>query len=140
MEQIRGVVWGVRCLLLTILIGFTVYLLMDRAGMMEEFNSNLSAPEATIGFGASQSGLEMVTVVNATFMKDPEGSSEIQVYKGAMKKSAVDRMTILKEEQFEISEDEIVVAALGTYAQSVGANAVLINNTFNLYRTKMKGE
>ena len=140
MDQIRGLFHGLRLLSLAILIMLTLYLLLDDAGMLEEFEQTLTSQQSKVitqEIVLADYATEKVKVYNISFLKDP-ATKENNVYRGAMKKEALDRMTLLQTETFEIVEkdNDSGFSEVTNRAAKLGANTIIIDNEMTLFRSK----
>jgi len=140
MDQIRGLFHGLRLLSLAVLIMLTLYLLLNDAGMLEEFEQTLTSQQSNIAtqdIVLADYATEKITIYNISFLKDP-ATKENNVYRGTMKKEALDRMTLLHTETFEIVEgdNDNTFDKVTKRAAKLGANTIIIDNEMTLFRSK----
>ena len=137
MKEIRGLVQGIRVMTLTVLIMLTLYLLLDNSGMLLDFQFTPIQPQIEITYEPIQTEIARFTIVNVSFLKDPT-TKEQNVYRGAMKKSALDRMKLIRSETLEFSDKESISDKIAERAHKLGANVIIIDNKMELYRQVRK--
>lgn len=130
----------IRPLSLTILVLITVYLLADECGIVEDF-TGIQYEEVNdhhgIGYRAANNKSELVYIFHVSFMKDPE-TKEFNIYKGAMKKSALDRMTHIEDATLTVKESDTTGVQMVLAAKKLGANVVLINSSLSQFKLSRK--
>lgn len=121
-----------RGLTLTFLLVASFYFLADRSGLVDNFNKNFTeVPQ--IQNPTLSSKIQNTTSLCVSFLRDPE-VNEFKIYRGAMKKAAVDRMDHLKTMTIvEVNKSaKEIEAKLEALAKSLKANAVIIDSAYTV--------
>ena len=129
----------IRPLSLMVLILLLIYVIADHTGMVEQVDNMVHQKEGwtKIDNGYYTTEIEKMHIFRVALLKDPESNS-FNIYKGAMKKSAVDRMELVSVISIELSDkDQYKLATQITdEAKSFKCNTAIINGKIILYRTK----
>lgn len=116
-----------RALTLSILMTLVFYVLFEDAGIAKIFNENTkSANQTTV---SQYHEIEIVDTYEVSLLNDPK-VKEFKIYRGAMKKSAVDRMKYIGSMTLEFSAgatDLIVEKVIKAIAKKYGGNVAIID-------------
>jgi hypothetical protein len=125
----------IRALSLSVLLIVLAYALLDLSGLASEFNDTINqkngwAKTATPN-GVVYSKINTKIEAHITFLTDPE-VNEFKIYRGTMKKEAVDRMTFLESKLIKTdgSSREDLDEMIKKIGQSVKANTAIIDAVY----------
>lgn len=118
-------------ILFIILIILVSYISMEKSGLIDYFNTMINQEEGwtKTNNGYIRTRIETTYIVNVALLKDPEKNS-FNIYQGAMKKTALDRMelvTIITIEVSEVSEMKLIAAK---QAKKLKCNTAIVNGIF----------
>lgn len=116
----------VRALTLSILIALVSYVMLEDAGIAKTFNESISAPNE---MSASQYKIKIVDTYEVSLLNDPKIKG-FKIYRGTMKKSAVDRMEYIGSMILDFSAgatDLVVEEVIKAVAKKYGGNVAIID-------------
>jgi hypothetical protein len=126
---------------LTIIAFFLLlaFFIADRSGLITEVNNMVHEKngwEKTDG-GYVQTEIETMHIISVSLLKDPD-SNTFNVYRGAMKKSAVDRMELMTVASIElVAEDlDMLPGKIIEQAEAFECNVAIVNGEMILHRSK----
>jgi len=123
-----------RALTLSILMMLVSYVMFEEAGIASVFNERING-EAEVAVTMDRPiRVQVISSYSVSVLKDPK-VKEFKIYRGTMKKSAVDRMEYIGQMKIDFSAGAttlMVEAVIETVAKKYGANVAIIDN----YTTK----
>jgi hypothetical protein len=134
--------------LFLILVVLVAFIAVNESGLDEYVNAMVNEEDGwqEVKNGYERSMLIITDYVHGALLKDPK-SNEINIYTGAIKKEALDRMTFIElvtvrcEREDGIDCEEVLIKKLKLEAKESGANvvAVQISGTTQEFRSESFG-
>jgi len=129
MSKLRG-------LSIVILILLVSYVLADKSGFINYFDDMVHQRNGWVetNNGYSRTSVERIHRISVTLLKDPE-SKTFNLYEGAMKKAAVDRMELVTTLNLDVTDTDSIKSVILSEAQKLKCNTAIINGKITHHRT-----
>jgi hypothetical protein len=120
-----------QAILFIILIILVSYIGMEKSGLINYFNTMINQEEGwtKTNNGYIRTRIETTYIISTSLLKDPEKNS-FNIYQGAMKKTALDRMQLVTIVTIEVSEISEMKLILAKQAKKFKCNTAIVNRIF----------
>ena len=127
-------------ILFIILIILVSYVCLEKSGLIQYFNTMINQEEgwAKTNNGYSRAYIKTTYIINIALLKDPE-KNKFNMYQGAMKKTALDRMELVTIVTIEVSDIAKLRSIAVKQAKKFKCNTAIINGIVSYHKAVSEG-